>query len=48
MHVGTMAVVVRQAVLLSDGGTFGIDIVIECGVVELGAQLVEEVAALHL
>ena len=37
----------RQAVLLSDGGTFGIDIIIEGGVVELGAQLVEEVASLH-
>ena len=48
MHVGTMAVVVRQTVLLCDGGTFSIDIVVEGGVVELGAQLVEEVAALHL
>ena len=48
VHIGTMAVVVRQAILLSDGGAFGIDIVVEGRVVELGAQLVEEIAALHL
>ena len=40
VHIDTMAVVVRQAVLLSDGGTFGIDIVVEGGVMEARSVLI--------